>query len=116
TRRHLNSSFSLLFTCSIILAAFLYMEPELIAGWLGNADISSLIKYLSPVIPLSAFNVIPRVILNRHLSFRRIAAAEFVSTAVYGIVTGAMALVLRNVWCFVFGVIAEQIMLAATLW
>lgn len=116
TRRHLNSAFSLLFTSSIFLAALLFVNPELIAGWLGNVEVANLIKYLSLVIPLSAFNVIPRVILNRHLSFRRIAAGEFISTVAFGIVTGAMALLLRNVWCFVYGVYAEQIVLGGVLW
>lgn len=116
TSRHLNSSFTLLLTCSFFLGAFLYFEPGLVANWLGNPEIASLIKYLSLIVPLSAFNVIPRVILNRKLSFRRIAAAEFISTITYGIITGAMVLVLHNVWCFVYGVVAEQIVLGALLW
>lgn len=116
SRRQLNSSFILLFIASLVFCAFLYSKPKLVAGLLGNHKIADLIKYLSFVIPIYAFNVIPRVVLNRHLSFRRIAAAEFTSTVAYGVVTGGMALLLGSVWCFVYGVIAEQVVLGALLW
>ncbi|MFZ0388873.1 MAG: lipopolysaccharide biosynthesis protein [Calditrichia bacterium] len=115
-KEHYNTTFVVVLFFAILIFLFLFFNSSLIASWLGNKEISGLIKYLSPVVLLSAINVVPRARLTRKLNFRRIAAAEFISTIFYGGITVVFAFLLRNVWCFVIGILTEQIVLGILLW
>lgn len=114
--QHFHFSFTFLFFASLLIWVPLFLKPEVFAILLGNSDISPLLKALSFMIPLSAVNVLPRVILNRNLKFKELSVADLFSSFGYGIVTIIFAIWLQNVWCFIYGVFAEQILLGIFLW
>ena len=116
TREHYDTSFTIIILFSIFISLFFTFASNLIAEVLGNSNIASLIKYLSVVIILGGFNIIPRALLIRELKFKKIAIAELLSVLFYGFITIFTAFILRNVWCFIFGLIAEQVSLMISLW
>ncbi len=116
SEEHFNFSFTFLVLVSLLFALPLFLWPDALAGLLGNMDIAPLLKALAFVVPLSAVNVLPRVLLNRDLKFKELSMADLFSAFFYGLITVAFAFWIRNVWCFVYGVYAEQIVLGAVLW
>ncbi|MEJ2050457.1 MAG: oligosaccharide flippase family protein [Calditrichota bacterium] len=63
TREHYDTSFTIIILFSIFISLFFTFASNLIAEVLGNSNIASLIKYLSVVIILGGFNIIPRAFL-----------------------------------------------------
>jgi O-antigen/teichoic acid export membrane protein len=116
SREEYNFAFTVLLGISIILFFLLFFFSGFIASLIGNNHVSEVLKYLSFVVTISAANFLPYVILNRSLSFKKIAISEMFSTLGYGIITVTLAFILRNVWCFVFGIIGEQVILGVLLW
>ncbi len=109
-------AFTSLGILSLLLALALFFQPRFFATLIGNAAISPLIQVLSLVIPLSAVNILPRIMLNRRLDFKGLALSESVGMLGYGLFTLLFAFLWRNVWCFVVGIFAEQVFLGIFLW
>ncbi len=116
TEKDYQFAFTSLGILSFLLATGLFFQPHFFATLIGSGQISPLIKVLSLVIPLSAVNILPRVMLNRRLDFKGLALAESVGMLGYGALTLLFAFLWRNVWCFVVGIFAEQIFVGIYLW
>jgi PST family polysaccharide transporter len=116
SREEYNFAFTVLLGVSILLFFLLFFFSSFFAGLIGNSSVGGVLKYLSFVVPISASNSLPYVILNRNLAFKKIAISELFSTVGYGIITVTLAFILQNVWCFVFGIIGEQVILGVLLW
>jgi O-antigen/teichoic acid export membrane protein len=114
--KHYNSSFLLVTLFSVLISILFFYESRLIANLLGNPNTSQLIKYLALLVVLNGVNFLPRVHLTRQLEFKKIAIAELLSIVAYGIFTIVSAFILRNVWCFVIGLISEHLVLGIFLW
>ncbi len=109
-------AFTVLTSLSVILFLLLFFFSGFFAGLIGNAAVGQVLKYLAFVIPISAVNVLPYVVLNRNLEFKKIALSELSGAVGYGIITVSLAFIYRNVWCFVFGIIGEQLISGGLLW
>lgn len=116
SKQHYNTTFTVITFASFFISLVFIFQSEKVASLIGNSDIASLLQLLSLVIILNGLNVVPRAYLIRELNFKKIAIAEFLSVVNYGIVTVITAFLLRSVWCFVFGLIAEQLSLMLVLW
>ena len=110
-----RSSFTLLLALSGLFCGAIYFNPGFFARLIGEVKISGLIQYLTLIIPLNAFSIIPRVILMRHLEFKKISIVETISVIGYTGLTCIFAVLFRNVWCFVIGALGEQLLLTVVL-
>ncbi|NIV13298.1 MAG: oligosaccharide flippase family protein [Aliifodinibius sp.] len=116
TESQYHSSFNVILSLSIIITIFVFIKASLLAAWLGNPQIASLLKYLALIIPLGSLAIIPRVILARQLNFKKLTIAEIFSTIGYGGIAILLLFILKNVYCMIFGYIGEQLILLICLW
>ena len=116
TPLHYNSSFLIVPFFSLLISVLFFYQSQVIANLLGNPNTSQLIKYLALLVILNGINFLPRVYLTRQLEFKKIAIAELLSIIAYGIFTIVFAFILRNVWCFVIGLVSEHLILGFFLW
>jgi O-antigen/teichoic acid export membrane protein len=114
--KHYNSSFFIVTCFSTLISFIFFFKSGIFANLLGNPETSQLIKFLSIMVFLNGVNFLPRVHLTRQLDFKKIAIAEFLSILAYGFITISSAFILRNVWCFVIGLVSEQVILGISLW
>ena len=116
TPHHYSSSFLIVTFFSILISILFFYDSQFVADLLGNPNTSQLIKYLAVLVVLNGVNFLPRVHLTRQLEFKKIAIAELISIIIYGIFTIVFAFILRNVWCFVIGLVSEHLILGFFLW
>lgn len=100
----LSSVFWLQLGVGIAAAALVAGTAPLAALLFGQAEVTSLLRWLAPSFALSGLGIAHQTLLTRELAFRSLARLEIIATGVGGVVgvgaaltgAGALSLVLQN--------------------
>lgn len=105
--------------CSVAIYAVLFVCAPLVAKFYNVPILKALMRVLALQIPLGVYNSIQTAYVSRHMLFRKVFIASFISTIVSGAVGIAMALVGFGVWAlvvqYISGTIATSIILTVIL-
>ncbi len=103
------------FWAYLVLAVFFALAVIVLAGeiaiYFNQAPVADILRVLSIIFFLYAFNTIPHVRLMRELNFKAITLSQLMAVSIYALTAIAMALNGYGVWSFVFGSLGEQIIL-----
>lgn len=100
---HLNTVFWSSILINIVLYTIVVLAVAPFTVWFYSQTILfSVISVLSIQIVIKSFIVIPKVLLNRHLDFKKINIIEIISTLIAGTCALFMARIGYEVWSIVF--------------
>src|SRR5262245_10801215 len=108
------------FTSSIIfgtsLGGLIWLFAPAIAGFFQSDQVTSVLRVIIIVFPLSGVTVVAESLIRRHLRFRKLVQIEVTAYAIsYGIVGISLALLGFGVWSLVGAYIVEEIIKAIAL-
>ena len=95
--------------CAVALAASA-------ADWFDQPEIALILPWLAWVMPLYAFNVVPRALLQRRFDFRNLAMASLVGTVGGGLTAVALALTGWGIWSLVFYQLVQTSIRTVLIW
>jgi PST family polysaccharide transporter len=101
TKVQVSSVFWLNLGVGLLLSALFFMLAPLIARFFGSPALAPLGRAFSPSFALGALGIVPRALLQREMSFRRMAHVELSSALIAGIIGITLALAGFGVWSLV---------------
>jgi PST family polysaccharide transporter len=101
TRVQASSIFWLNTGVGLLLSVLFFALSPLIAAFFTTAALAPLGRAFSPSFLLGALGIVPRALLQREMSFQRMAEVELASSVVAGTVGIALALAGFGVWSLV---------------
>ena len=105
---YLDTAWTISTIRGIILFLILYLSSPIISKFFNSSQAVSVIKIISISILLSGFKNIGIVFFQKELEFKKQFIYEFTATIADIVVAISLALVLRNVWALVWGVLAAN--------
>ena len=108
---HFYSVFWAYLVLAILFALFVISFAGRIAFYFGQPPMADILRVLSAIFFLYAFNTIPHVRLIRDMHFKAITLSQLIAALGYAVTAIGLALTGYGVWSFVFGSLGEQIIL-----
>ena len=105
----LRKAFGLILLVHASLFLLLFISAPLISAFMGEPRLVSLVRVLSALFLISAFQVVPEALLQRRLEFRRQSLNDFRSVIVGSLAVLAAALAGWGVWSLVLGSFTTQL-------
>jgi O-antigen/teichoic acid export membrane protein len=105
----LRKTFGLILVVHSSLFLLLFFTAPLISVFMGEPRLVPLVRTLSALFLISAFQVIPLALLQRRMEFRRQSLNDFGSVVVGSVSTLAAALAGWGVWSLVIGSFVTQL-------
>ena len=109
TDAELRKAFGLVLVIHMSLCAVLALAAPLIAAFFSEPRLTLLVRVLTVVFLISAFQVLPNALLQRRMEFRRRSLNDFVATILGSVTTLAGALLSWGVWALVAGSFVTQL-------
>lgn len=116
TEDHLSTAFWPNLFEGVLLCAITILFSRLIAAFFENSLVQPVLVLLSVNFVISSLSIVHGALLRRNLDFKRISAANVISTLVLGIVSVSMALSGYGVWSIVLGTISGGASGTLMLW
>ena len=116
TEGRIDTVFTLRMIFASLVAGGMLLAAEPVALWLDTPRLAGILRAMSLVAVASGlFN--PRfILLERSLSFRRVAGLEVASQAASTLIAIGLALLTRSYWAAVYGMIAASAVRTALSW
>lgn len=115
TALHFSSTFGIYLVSAFIYILILVLAAEPTARFYNLPILESLLYWLAPLFLLYALNAMPRILLQKQMHFKKFGILQIISVLAYGIVTLAALYLGSGIWSFVYGLLAEQIILTILL-
>jgi len=113
---HLDTAFWI----NLVISVGLTLVSFISAGWVARAfnepQLESIIRWLSLVFILSAFNGIQHAIFTRRLAFKKLSIRSLIAQLAGGIIGVSMALMGFGVWSLVCQRLVNQFVSILVLW
>jgi O-antigen/teichoic acid export membrane protein len=115
-----DNDLSTMYWASLAISVLLYglavaFAPA-VAAFFRDARLTRVIEVSSIAFIVSAIGGVQRVLLEKQMRFRRLAANELIASGVYAFVSTAMALTGFGVWSLVVSRLAEQVVDSTFAW
>jgi len=107
--RTLRQTFGIVLLLNLGLAAVLALAAPLIGIFFAEPRVVPVIRVLALQFVIGAFDVIPNVLLQRRMEFRKRSLLDLTGAIITSVTTLAMAYAGAGVWALVVGSIAGQI-------
>src|SRR5665647_1335680 len=107
--RTLRQTFGIVLLLNLGLAAVLALAAPLIGIFFAEPRVVPVVRVLALQFVISAFDVIPNVLLQRRMEFRKRSLLDLTGAIITSVTTLAMAYAGAGVWALVVGSIAGQI-------
>lgn len=101
---------------SVALTGLLFLCAPLIAQFYGEPILTTLTRLLSLNVIISAFGLVPAVLLIKRMDFKALVKVSFVSVGVSGVLGGALAVNGMGVWSLAIMSLAGTLIRAVLLW
>ena len=105
----LRKAFGLILLIHASLSLLLFLAAPMISAFMDEPRLIPLVRVLSALFLVAAFQVVPEALLQRRLEFRRQSLNDFWSVIVGSIVILAAALAGWGVWALVLGTFTTQL-------
>src|SRR5260221_4404388 len=105
----LRKAFGLILLVHASLFLLLFISAPLISAFMGEPRLVPLVRVLSVLFLISAFQIVPEALLQRRLEFRRQSLNDFRSVIVGSVAVLAAALAGWGVWSLVVGSFTTQL-------
>lgn len=105
----LRSAYGVVWAVNFTLFALLNLTAELIAGLYAEPRLIPVLQVLSLQFLVIPFSVVPEVMLQRKLEYKRRSLIELVTTVTASIVTLLMAIAGHGVWALVAGMLTTVV-------
>ncbi len=103
SREEIRHAFGLVIAIHVGLAALLALAAPVIAAFFAEPSLRVVVPVLSLQLLVAAFGVIPEVLLQREMDFRRLAVVEMCTAVAGSLLTLLLALAGAGVWALVIG-------------
>ena len=103
------------FTMSIVIWGIIAIFCEPLATLVGNPGLGHVVAIACVAIPLAAFSSIQMALYKRDLDFKTLFKVRIVAICIPLFVTIPCALIFRNYWALIIGIIARDVANAALL-
>lgn len=107
--RTLRQTFGIVLVLNLTLAAVLALAAPFIGAFFDEPRVVPIIRVLALQFVIGAFDVIPNVLLQRRMEFRKRSLLDLTGAILASVTTLAMAFAGAGVWALVVGSIAGQI-------
>ncbi len=111
-----NTAFILLPVVATILFAIAYLSAPYIAVFFGNTATVPLIQVLAMTFIISSFGIVPSMLLEKELEFKKKVLPDTVPQIGYAVVAIGFALNGYGVWSLIYGQIVSAILTAGLIW
>lgn len=109
--QHYNTTFLIYLLSALIYTLLVWLFAGVFAQFFKHAELKPALERLTIIFILYAFNAIPRIRLQREMRFKRFSLIQISGVSVNSVVTLSLALTGHGFWSFVYGIIAEQLVL-----
>ena len=116
TREHLQAGFALALLTGLALAALSLVAATTIVAPLVDEKTAELVRIATPLCLIVAAGTVPSALLQRRLAIRRLAVVSFLGALIRVAASIGMALAGLGALALVLGVMAGELMEAATMW
>ncbi|MFZ3081483.1 lipopolysaccharide biosynthesis protein [Rhodoferax ferrireducens] len=106
--RTLRQTFGIVLVLNLALAAVLALAAPLIGAFFAEPRVVPVIRVLSLQFVIGGFDVIPNVLLQRRMEFRKRSLLDLTGAIIASVTTLVMAFAGAGVWSLVVGSIAGQ--------
>lgn len=114
--KHLSTSFWVNIFLGIILCTITLVIAPLIADFLEESSIISVISVLSIGFVISSFGIVHRALLLKKIDFKKVAIVEIGSAVFFGITSIILAIFGFGVWSLVAGSLVKNFTSLIFLW
>jgi lipopolysaccharide exporter len=105
---------TVLFSLALFLVVF--WQAAFFAGLMGDARVTPIIRGLSVLIVTESLALVPSALLRKHLKFREVSVAKFISVLVYNGAAVGFALLGFGLWSLVLGEVARSLVNVLVVW
>jgi O-antigen/teichoic acid export membrane protein len=116
TERHVSTAFWLNVGAGILLSAVVAALSPLIAAFYDNPSLVALTLAMSLNFAVAGIGLVPRALMQRAMSFHRLAVIEIAATAVAGTAAILAAVAGIGVWSLVVLTLATSVLTTLALW
>ncbi len=109
--RHYNTTFVIYLSSALVYIVLVWLLAGPMAGFFKHPEIKPALRLLTVIFIFYAFNAIPRIRLQREMRFKRFSLIQICGVFTNSAVTLTAAFQGFGFWSFVYGVIAEQVVL-----
>jgi len=109
SKTELDIAWSLMIIRGAVLFLILYLAAPLAAGFFREPNSVLIIRVIALTSLLQGFNNVGIVLFQKELEFYKQFLYQFVGVVADFVVSVSLALILRNVWALVFGLVVGQL-------
>ncbi len=111
-----NTAFFVILALGIILYIALFFSAPFIGKFLNNLEVVNVIRALGIGFVISCFGKIPAALLEKKISFKKIASVEFIGRVIFSIVAILFAILGFKVWSLVIAFIIKTVFENYSFW
>jgi O-antigen/teichoic acid export membrane protein len=100
----------------LLLSVIMFFSAPFIGRFLNNTDIISVLKILCILFVFSCFTKIPLTLLQKEMSFDKIAISNLLSSLLYSMSAVVFALLSYGIWSLVFAYILRTLLYTILIW
>jgi teichuronic acid exporter len=101
---------------SVVMYAALVAGAPLLAGWLGEPQLTPILIVLGAVIPLSALSRTPAALLARDFGFKTLSLRQVSASVAGAVIAIPLAFAGAGAWALVAQALAEALIAVVVLW
>ena len=109
-RGYLDTAWTILIVRGFIVFLIIYLLAPQASLFFHSPEVTSIIRVLGFAFFFESFNNIGTVFFRKELEFNKVFISRFLGITTNFIVAVVTALILRNVWALVLGLLAEKMM------
>ena len=109
TDEYLDSAWTVQVIRGIILFVIVFTIAPLVAAFFNNSEVTVIIRVMATIGLLTGFRNIGIVYFEKELEFNKEFVYQISGEIVGGITAVSLAIIFRNVWALVFGVLAADV-------
>jgi O-antigen/teichoic acid export membrane protein len=114
--RHFRTMTTVNVLLSVAIGIAVFVGAHRIAGWFGEPELASILRWMSVLPAISAFAAAPIAATKRDMLFQPLALRSIGSLFVGGIVGLALTLAGAGVWALVWQAIVTRLVASVVLW
>jgi O-antigen/teichoic acid export membrane protein len=101
TDEQLDAAFSSTLTVGLAMTSLFFLVAPWVSAFYGQPELIQLTRVSAIGFTLSSIGIVPRVILQRRMEVKRLAAVDFAGTALACFAAGAMTILGSGIWAIV---------------
>ena len=109
-------SFVITSISGLTLFTVIFFSADLFAGFLGNANVTTVLQWMSVTVLLAAWSIVPEALLQKDLLFGKISGAMVIAELLYVAIALSLAFLGAGLWSLVYASLARSLLTLVLLW